>query len=960
MAYERLDLQYGDPLDADVFKHIEDGIEALDLVLDSKLVEVEKTHISTNRFDKNKINFEPVFYVGNNIDANKKFAWRNNVATSGGGGWLNIPVESGKTYTMSVQTITLEDLNLVYGNIQNIFFTDLQDRVITVVSYDAKNFYIKVTGSTETSIVNEVAYDANKITCRAYSGTNSYRGMQTNSVQFTVIDENIAQMHVMVGCNDFWKYQIEKSTDFVNRGRLTSEEISILQNSFQINEGISLLPYEEGGDYKYTVTETQSNLTKLQSAFSQKEIPSDNLLNPAYARNAVYTMGNSKDEDGKPKFQSIYYAASLVIPVQVGSYILHQKENVVIGDRTFIGFARCYFTDKDGYYITGNYPFQSHLGFEVGIDGTKAMLSGDMTNTVSFTVIDENIKYIVVPIMDSNKDTYGRWTQNEGKVGITNEELQELVYSMQLNAGKKVLDWRGYDDVTYKTTILPENVDGLDTFQADMVEKINEALSSASAASNNMVVYCEDENIFVKSKKYSDDSHFIWKLRQTRGGNEDYNSNLMFNLETAYTCSSNCMDEDFASLTNFKGLSDDLCPVNFDGTYIGANHGYNCLDRVTTGSHDKTIVDIGSIWTCNNKKYVLVRIVDATTLDFVMFNDTNMSTGIFGYGNPSGTMTHVSGATNTSNVTVTSNSATQLRRGINNYSIKMLIDGKEQEFTNGVYSGNSVEILTQYNTIYVPATLQYLMDNVGNNTNESLYSDDITDSYLTLYVDYKFNINGSISTYSSFYINKDMSLGYFGLVQSGSISNTSVLYIPDTVYDTPTVQNATTFSFKPETWRKSDKVPYRYYQYSDDTLNKGIAMIYDRSIGYGDNTKRLTQITHAGQFYTTEKMYPALISGGTLKAGRFIDGMAVRVPLYKHDPDFTAMGWYWVNDDIILMFDTHKSINKDVMLPDYMNNMRIEVLDKTDSVTMEQTYIFNVKLRFQCTDYGYAVLRLYK
>lgn len=60
------------------------------------------------------------------------------------------------------------------------------------------------------------------------------------------------------------------------------------------------------------------------------------------------------------------------------------------------------------------------------------------------------------------------------------------------------------------------------------------------------------------------------------------------------------------------------------------------------------------------------------------------------------------------------------------------------------------------------------------------------------------------------------------------------------------------------------------------------------------------------------------------------------------------------------MIDTHNSVNKDIVLPDYMNNMRIEVLDKTDSMNFNQTYVFNNKLRVQCTDYGYLVLRLYK
>jgi len=137
-------------------------------------------------------------------------------------------------------------------------------------------------------------------------------------------------------------------------------------------------------------------------------------------------------------------------------------------------------------------------------------------------------------------------------------------------------------------------------------------------------------------------------------------------------------------------------------------------------------------------------------------------------------------------------------------------------------------------------------------------------------------------------------------------------------------------------------------------------LAYDRSIGRGENEKRLTQLEDAGMFFTSTKMYPSFISGGTLTPSTFFDGMAARVPLYKYDEDLTCVGWYWCSDDIILMIDTHVAVDKDIVLPDYMNNMRIEVLDKTDSCNVEQSYIFNGKLRFRCNNYGYAVLRLYK
>ena len=111
--------------------------------------------------------------------------------------------------------------------------------------------------------------------------------------------------------------------------------------------------------------------------------------------------------------------------------------------------------------------------------------------------------------------------------------------------------------------------------------------------------------------------------------------------------------------------------------------------------------------------------------------------------------------------------------------------------------------------------------------------------------------------------------------------------------------------------------------------------------------KRINHVDFAGRYrYNTKKMYPAFISGGTLTKGDVVEGLACRIPLYKYDEDLTAVGWYWLGDDIILMIDSHKAVNKEITLPDYMNNMQIQLLDKTNSVIFEQTQISECKLRY--------------
>ena len=966
MAYKRLNLATGDLLDQDVFKHLEDGIADLDLALDSKVVQVQKTHYGTNRFDKNSIPFVKGLYMSNNISASKVFAYQEQSTTYGaGGGWLNIPVEPGKTYTISVrEPVVLKDFNnYTYGTFNSIILTTSNGTVVTSIgSTNGSGYYYSVNG--DTSKVSEVNYSGTKVLSKAYgNGSNTARGLYTTAMTITIIDETISFMNVQIGISAFKTYQI--NSDFcTTRGYLTDEEISQLQNSFQINEGTELLEYEEYGDYDYIEDVVESNLTKLQSAFTTVKVESTNLLDPVnHVQNHIY-ITNGKLNNGIPPKGSYGRSALLYFPVGVGQYVLHSNALLEFGNKKFGYFKHLIFTDIDDKVITTNYTFNGG-DISTTLDNTKAIVSGGGTPTLRFEILDENIKNVYIPILDSDKNAYGLWTEYENDGGLTDEELLELTSQFQLNKGNKVLKYVSFYDVSYKSAISPEYIMGLDEFQENMEAKIETMLGEIEISGingNSMACSIEDNKIFVRARHFTKDNDIVWDLsRINQSGGNKY-----FNINAIHTCPKSIEDENMSSsLTQWKGCADDICPPNIMGTYIAANHGYNCVDKITSTAHGKTEKDIGSIWNDSAKKrYVLTHIYDDNTLGFVVFTDNSMSTGKMSYGSPSvGTvMTHESGATNINDVSIEARTSTQLWQCYNHYNIDLLVDGVKYDLnTNDIINGDRVEIFTQYDVIFVPAMLQYLMDNVGNNTSLSQNSDDINDSYMTMYINYQFNKNGSVSTYSSFYINKDITVGYIGLVQSQPIGSTAYTYIPDTSYKVLTLNDGSASqNFNKNCWDSEDKCPYRFFQFTSTEATKGMSLVYDRTIGWGKNDIRKEHLTYAGMYYTSKKMYPAFIAGGSLPKGIYFDGMAARVPLYKYDPDVTSIGWYWSGDDIHLMIDTHNSVNKDIILPDYMNNMRIEILDKTDSVTCNQTYIFNNKLRFISSEYGYLVLRLYK
>lgn len=972
MAYERLNLQPYSTWKADHVKHLEDAIEALDVVLDAKVVPVEKIRYSNNRFDKNSFPLVQRFFLYNNTSSkNGGVPLAINTTSSGGAGsgWTNIPITPGKTYTMAINDLlTLTDLdNATYGVFTNLFFTDSSGNVVTCVPSQMKSpltYWNKIDDSTSTEYHNATAYNTSKIVCDAYGkGSNTYHGMWTNAVTFTVLDETITHMHVQVGCSSWGSYQV--NANFVNRGALTEEEATRLQNSFQINEGTELKPYDEFGDEPYIELVSESNLTKLEdvvnAAFSVKEIPSTNLLNPNWVSNKQFIRNYLNN--GKVVVATDKKYALMQVPISVGEYVF-SSPLVTIGNSTFGYFNPPILTDENNTVIAADYPFRDEAGIERGYDPEIAVVIGAKSNKMIVKILDERIKYAYIALRDQASTDFGMWSNYENAEGLYDDELYNLVYQMQMNAGTKVLKYEPFDNVTKVSLVTSDRIEGLDTFQDEMVGKIDEAIAKMSFTDKKMTIFIDENDMYVRAKEYTDTDDFVWHMRKVR-----LKDNRYFNLETACTCPSIIPDEmTTANLKTWKSTMDDIGPSSFNGTYIAGNHGFLCVDRITVTGHDKTDADIGSIWTDEKgKTYVLVYIYDANSLGFIMFNAKMMANGIMNPGSPTigTTMTHQSGATNTASVVIEDRTSTQAWKSWNHYTLRLFVDDVEYDLGAGqTIAGDKIELVTEYNVIYIPAMLTYLMNNVGNNTADSQNSDEIEDYYAKIAIRYSFNKNGSLSEYNSYYINKTLNIGYIGLVQSISIKNGTnppYTYIPDTTYDVLTPHDGSvTQRFSKDLWNDEGKAPYRYYQFTDETAVKGMCLTYDRSIGWGNNEKRLPHLSDAGMYFTSTKMYPSFISGGTLNPGDFFDGMAARIPLYKVDEDITSVGWYWSNQDIILMIDCHQTVNKEINLPNYMNHMRIEKLDVTESVDMEQTYIHNGKIRFQCTDYGYAVLKLYK
>ncbi|MBQ4112903.1 MAG: hypothetical protein IJD38_08915, partial [Clostridia bacterium] len=451
--------------------------------------------------------------------------------------------------------------------------------------------------------------------------------------------------------------------------------------------------------------------------------------------------------------------------------------------------------------------------------------------------------------------------------------------------------------------------------------------------------------------------------------------------------------------TEWKGASDDCTPLNMNNTYIGANHGYNCIAKIkNTG---KTEADIGSVWqNAAGQKFCLVRIENATrTVDgksttvnelwLCPFDDASMADGKFNeYCATSliaqgDVLTHVSGATNTASITAAGANPTgdmQFYVAINAVERRVFLNGTVEidPTVAGYREAEFVDLYESYRILYLPAVLEYLMNNAGKNTNQSHHSEDIGEAYVTVYNTYRFHKNGACVVYTDYVFEKDVSLGMVSGVQSNTFVvkktvkdeegndktvSTNYVYLPGSKsYKTPTEHDSSDAQI---TISKTDLVDATtpissYFQMTDAAGSKAFNLGYNTEYGYGIPEVRLPYLRGSmGFYYTSLKMYPHLLTGGSLKAGDSIDFISYRVPSEATDSDFTVINWYWVGETIYLQLHTAKAVaERAVALPDYMVGMTATVIEDSTSFTVHSATIAEGGITVSSTDAGYAIIRL--
>ena len=434
--------------------------------------------------------------------------------------------------------------------------------------------------------------------------------------------------------------------------------------------------------------------------------------------------------------------------------------------------------------------------------------------------------------------------------------------------------------------------------------------------------------------------------------------------------------------TALAAQGDSSAPLNYNGTFIGANHGAAVVREVTAAAHGKAVQDVGSNWTDGAAiTWTLIKIVDANKLWFMRdFNGaypawTVPSTTL------TGNLTHASGATNTAGVTVGSSVLTQLWPSLRNQTYAVLLDGATEVTADGAYRCTFVDVVNAYDIVNPAAVLAYVRSQVGGGTQPSfIHSSIAADVHRTL--TYRYAENGNCTIIDGVRVLATLSWtgGYFPATQAEPLTYTGKQlwqYIPRV---TPKVGGIKTWDFAAQeqidgsmeqvnltsaNWTDANNPPDRMAQIvkTAGVAEFGMMIGVSPARGLGAPAVRKTLLTDALFVSAIRKQYVKSVgTSAAITAGSYYETVGFRA-YWSASANAQATTFVWFRDgkDIIAIADFHQNVSFSALkLPGQFVGKDVTVVDKSASLTVHGNGVLTADgvLVSVTSGYGYVVLKL--
>lgn len=407
--------------------------------------------------------------------------------------------------------------------------------------------------------------------------------------------------------------------------------------------------------------------------------------------------------------------------------------------------------------------------------------------------------------------------------------------------------------------------------------------------------------------------------------------------------------------------TDDAAPLHAEGTVIGANHGY-AKSTLTVAGHTKTNADVGSVWSDGTKEWVIVAVLTDKIIITARSENLYYPTG-------GGTLTHVSGATNTSNIVSTASVNSQWHPVIKNRKLTMTIDGELSEIINKTVGfDDNVTFNESYDIMLKSDMVEWLIANGGveRTSYDAVGTMAVTQSYkfdkeLGCIVSYNFTALRDVPKFSDIMV-----------VQAGAMLGSNGLvkyYIPKSK---DFVQNGVTYNFSNPTaissLTLSSDILFNAAK-NDDGANPVDHLIQLNdvigfSIGFLPQADAAFDVrpTNCSRYYfqifaSSKKVYPRLIDRAdltSLTAGQSFSCTAYR----KYFSKSAARTAKYVVDDYLYL-DWHTATVDVIDTPPQFIGREFDVIEKSSNVQLNGGIASNrlIAKVDNTKNYGYAVLK---
>lgn len=498
-----------------------------------------------------------------------------------------------------------------------------------------------------------------------------------------------------------------------------------------------------------------------------------------------------------------------------------------------------------------------------------------------------------------------------------------------------------------------------------------------------------NENAFYVRAKYNDTKDILLLYY--------INLNTLLSPKTAYIGANTLSDADLMASANIvSNHSDSTAPLFQSSLYwhLYAQHGY--VIPVVPNTVGLTTADIGALWKDQlDRQYNIGNVVGSSIYLLPVITRGTEGNDTRGWKTPNNpvitSLTHVSGGTVTTPITMASQSTTQLRPIMKHENRKFYIDGRELT-EPGDYEGNDFTV-SESQTGYDPASIQTWFPTPG-----VIGTPDLTGAVEMARFTWSYNFRGAQccvnttidirrkvecqsygATQQQTFVDTGNYKAMFMIPKAADASNGTVLEKP---FNSPSLGSTGYSFFRNATYLKDvdkpiDRLIAMLHNPNDNTYLVGMAAGLSLVSGETIPAKRNANIPIAtstdghqrlGSFSPSNnnKFYIAAINTAPFAD----DGYNLPNTYFKEinyyisyfDPAANPGQCYWYKDGNSYVIYSHcQSVQSRVSLtlPDFMEGLSVEIVEQTDNAVLLTDTVQNGKLfvSYNTDDANYLVLR---